>query len=155
MSEANQRTGQDPSKFDNMSTAELNEYLRQDAERDDSDLDDVLYIMEVLAKREKEENNDNLPDVRKAWASFQANYNTADNDGRPLHDFDDEAEGKAEADITSIKSASKGITRVEKHGFLIHELLTPDDIQKNIIDKAGAELTSFEHVNYCLAVRKN
>lgn len=56
MSEATQRTGQDHSKFDNMSTAELNEYLRQDAERDDSDLDDVLYIMEVLAKREKEEN---------------------------------------------------------------------------------------------------
>ena len=104
---------------------------------------------ELLKRIAKEENNDNLPDVRKAWASFQANYNTADNDGRPLHDFDDEA------DITSIKSASKGITRVEKHGFLIHELLTPDDIQKNIIDKAGAELTSFEHVNYCLAVRKN
>ena len=142
MSEANQRTGQDPSKFDNMSTAELNEYLRQDAERDDSDLDDVLYIMEVLAKRGKEENNDNLPDVRKAWASFQANYNTADNDGRPLHDFDDEAEGKAEADITSIKSASKGITRVEKHGFLIHELLTPDDIQKKYYrqGRSGADI---------------
>ncbi len=142
MSEATQRTGQDHSKFDNMSTAELNEYLRQDAERDDSDLDDVLYIMEVLAKREKEENNDNLPDVRKAWASFQANYNTADNDGRPLHDFDDEAEGKAEADITSIKSASKGITRVEKHGFLIHELLTPDDIQKKYYrqGRSGADI---------------
>lgn len=142
MSEATQRTGQDHSKFDNMSTAELNEYLRQDAERDDSDLDDVLYIMEVLAKREKEENNDNLPDVRKAWSSFQANYNTADNDGRPLHDFDDEAEGKAEADITSIKSASKGITRVEKHGFLIHELLTPDDIQKKYYrqGRSGADI---------------
>ena len=142
MSEATQRTGQDHSKFDNMSTAELNEYLRQDAERDDSDLDDVLYIMEVLAKREKEENNDNLPDVRKAWASFQANYNTADNDGRPLHDFDDDAEGKAEADITSIKSASKGITRVEKHGFLIHELLTPDDIQKKYYrqGRSGADI---------------
>lgn len=142
MSEATQRTGQDHSKFDNMSTAELNEYLRQDAERDDSDLDDVLYIMEVLAKREKEENNDNLPDVRKAWSSFQANYNTADNDGRPLHDFDDDAEGKAEADITSIKSASKGITRVEKHGFLIHELLTPDDIQKKYYrqGRSGADI---------------
>lgn len=71
MSEATQRTGQDHSKFDNMSTAELNEYLRQDAERDDSDLDDVLYIMEVLAKREKEENNDNLPDVRKHGHHFR------------------------------------------------------------------------------------
>ena len=41
-----------------------------------------------------------------------------------------------------------------KHGFLIYELLTPDDIQRNIIDKAGADMKAFEHVNYCLAVRK-
>lgn len=35
------------------------------------------------------------------------------------------------------------------------ELLTPDDIQRDIIDKAGADMKAFEHVNYCLAVRKN
>ena len=39
---------------------------------------------------------------------------------------------------------------LEKHGFLIYALLTPDDI----IDRAGAELKAFEHVNDCLAVRK-
>ena len=44
---------------------------------------------------------------------------------------------------------------LEKHGFLIYELLTPDDIQKDIIDKVGADIKAFEHVNYCLAVRKN
>ena len=43
---------------------------------------------------------------------------------------------------------------VEKNGFPIYELLTPDDIQKGVIDKAGADLKAFEHVNYCLAVRK-
>lgn len=43
---------------------------------------------------------------------------------------------------------------LEKHGFLIYELLTPRDIQRNIIDKTGADLKAFEHVNYCLAVRK-
>ena len=43
---------------------------------------------------------------------------------------------------------------LEKHGFLIYELLTPDDIQRDIIDKAGSEMKAFEHVNYCLAVRK-
>ena len=32
--------------------------------------------------------------------------------------------------------------------------LTPDDIQRDIIDKAGADMKAFEHVNYCLAVRK-
>ena len=44
---------------------------------------------------------------------------------------------------------------LEKHGFLIYELLTPDDIQREIIDKAGAGMKAFEHVNYCLAVRKD
>ena len=43
---------------------------------------------------------------------------------------------------------------LEKYGFLIYELLTPDEIQKDIIDSAGADLKAFEHVNYCLAVRK-
>ena len=43
---------------------------------------------------------------------------------------------------------------LEKHGFLIYELLTPDEIQRDLIGRAGAELKAFEHVNYCLAVRK-
>lgn len=41
-----------------------------------------------------------------------------------------------------------------KHGFLIYELLTPDDIQRNVIDKVGADIKAFEHVNYCRAIRK-
>ena len=44
---------------------------------------------------------------------------------------------------------------LEKHGFLIYELLTPDDIQRDVIDKVGADMKAFEHVNYCLAVRKD
>lgn len=43
---------------------------------------------------------------------------------------------------------------LEKHGFLIYELLTPDDIQRDVIDASGANMKAFEHVNYCLAVRK-
>ena len=43
---------------------------------------------------------------------------------------------------------------LEKHGFLIYELLTPADIQREIIDRAGVDMKAFEHVNYCLAVRK-
>ena len=42
---------------------------------------------------------------------------------------------------------------LEKHGFLIYELLTPDEVQRDVIDKAGSDLKAFEHVNYCLAVR--
>ena len=43
---------------------------------------------------------------------------------------------------------------LEKHGFLIYELLTPDDIQRDVLDKARVDMKAFEHVNYCLAVRK-
>ena len=43
---------------------------------------------------------------------------------------------------------------LEQHGFRIYELLTPADIQKTIIDRAGTDMTAFEHVNYCLAVKK-
>ena len=34
---------------------------------------------------------------------------------------------------------------LEKHGFLIYELLTPEDIQRDIIDKAGSDMKAFEH----------
>ena len=48
---------------------------------------------------------------------------------------------------------------LEKHPVfadqLAKELMTPDDIQRDVIDKAGADMKVFEHVNYCLAVRKN
>lgn len=42
---------------------------------------------------------------------------------------------------------------LEKHGFLIYELLTPDEIQRDVIDKACSDLKAFEHLNDCLAVR--
>ena len=44
---------------------------------------------------------------------------------------------------------------LERHGFLIYEVLTPDDIQRDIIGMSGADMKAFEHVNYCLAVRKD
>lgn len=40
---------------------------------------------------------------------------------------------------------------LNRHGFEIRELLTPEDIQRSIIDPSGADIRAFEHVNYCLA----
>ena len=114
MAESTRQKDRDHSKFDNMSTAELNEYLRQDSYCDDSDPDDILYIMEVLERREKEDGNYNSPDVQKAWAEFQKYYNTEDNDGKPLHDFDDESDDEPTAEIISIKKARKGLNRTIK-----------------------------------------
>ena len=56
--------------------------------------------------------------------------------------------------MKTVFSYSELETLLEKHGFLIYELLTPEDIQRDIIDKAGSDMKTFEHVNYCLAVRK-
>ena len=42
---------------------------------------------------------------------------------------------------------------LQNHGFQIRELLTPADIQRNIIDRAGASMKAFEHANYCHAVK--
>ena len=42
-----------------------------------------------------------------------------------------------------------------RHGFRIYDWLAPCNIQTRIIESAGANLKAFEHVNYCLAVRKD
>lgn len=69
--------------------------------------------MEVLERREIEDDKCNLPDVQKAWAEFQKYYNTEDNDGKPLHDFDDDFNDRfgsePAAEIASIKSAHECI----------------------------------------------
>ena len=57
MSENLNRSHPDFSKYDPMSIGELEEILRADAlgpERDDSDVDEILYIMEVLAKKRRQ-----------------------------------------------------------------------------------------------------
>ena len=83
----------------------------------------------------------------------------------PDEDFFDALEPRVQNTIRMAKAGGEPMktafsyseleTLLEKHGFLIYELLTPDDIQRDIIDKAGADMKAFEHVNYCLAVRKN
>ncbi|MGN1062162.1 MAG: class I SAM-dependent methyltransferase [Candidatus Scatosoma sp.] len=43
---------------------------------------------------------------------------------------------------------------LEKHGFLIYEYLTPDDVQRTLIDARGADMQAFEHTAYVLAVKQ-
>ncbi len=76
MAESTRQTGQDHSRFDSMSTAELNEYLRKDSYCGDSNLDDVLYVMEVLERREIEDDKCNLPDVQKKLGQSFRNTTT-------------------------------------------------------------------------------
>ena len=71
------------SRFDAMSTEALRDILYQDSflpEGVGYDMDTILYIMQVLAKRE-----DVHPSVDEAWRIFNEYYRSDDCDGASLH----------------------------------------------------------------------
>ena len=76
MSENLKRGNPDFSKYDSMSIGELEEILRADAqgpERDDSDVDEILYVMEVLAKKRRQ-NGIAGKTALEAYQEFQQHY---------------------------------------------------------------------------------
>ena len=98
-----------------------------------------------------------LSELCADWSSLVFDY--------PDENFFDASEKRVQNTIMMAKAGDEPMQSafsyseieklLEKHGFLIYELLTPDDIQRDIIDKAGTDMKAFEHVNYWLAVRKN
>lgn len=65
----------DYTRFDQLSTEELEGLLREDFESDEpSDTDAILYIMEVIARRNKETGTYTDADTERAWKSFNENY---------------------------------------------------------------------------------
>lgn len=76
MSENLNRSNPDFSKYDSMSIEELEEILRADAqgpERADSDVDEILYVMEVLAKKRRQ-NGIAGKTALEAYQEFQQHY---------------------------------------------------------------------------------
>ena len=118
MSESKEHFYRDFSKFDEMSTEELNEILRQDSQLpdgEDSDTDAILYIMGVIAKRNQELPSSDFGDVNHAWSSFNKNYRFASSEGRSLFDFDDEPQLNGTSDKTQIlRPAPRSNTRPRK-----------------------------------------
>lgn len=81
----NRREG-DFAQYDSMSTEELERILRQDAEapaEQESDTEKLLYVMEVLARRNRETNRSGTT-PQEAWESFQEYYspNTVTHPGK-------------------------------------------------------------------------
>lgn len=65
----------DYTRFDQMRTEELEGLLREDFESDEpSDTDAILYIMEVIARRNKETGTYTDADTERAWKSFNEQY---------------------------------------------------------------------------------
>lgn len=112
----------DYSKFDRMSTESLEELLRLDAELPDgegSDIDEILYISEVIAKREEEHPTGRYAeiDVEAAWETFQTKYRPFVTDGRSLYDFDDDEPGSTEtASPAPGTSSPSGKNRISTQG---------------------------------------
>ncbi len=82
----------DYSNFDNMSTEALENILRSDSQLpsyETSDMDAILYIMEVIANREKENPTGKFTDIHTSWASFKGNYLPYAKDDKSLYDFND------------------------------------------------------------------
>lgn len=76
MSENQNRGNRDFSVYDDMTTEELEQILRLDAEAPEGQASDgelLLYVMEVLAKRKKNSDNPGKT-AQKAWESFQQHY---------------------------------------------------------------------------------
>jgi len=70
-----EKRNRDYAKFDSMTTGELEAILRSDAsapEAADSDTEELLYVMEVLANRKKKNNTGKT--ALEAWESFEQNY---------------------------------------------------------------------------------
>ena len=102
MSGLNSGDRKDYSKYDKMSTESLEELLRLDAELPDgegSDIDEILYILEVIEKREEEHPTGRYSeiDVEASWETFQTKYRPFLTDGRSLYDFDDDEPSSTEA----------------------------------------------------------
>ena len=102
MSNKSAHPGRGFSRFDVMSTEELKELLYQDSllpSGQETDMDAILYIMEVVAKREATEHPETCPDTEKAWKSFNELYRLEDNDGTSLYE---EAEDEPEPILTAV-----------------------------------------------------
>ena len=77
MPDTRNRRDDEFAKYDAMSTEELQQLLREDASKpvgEESDTDVLFYVMEVLAKRRKEQNEGKSPE--EALESFKKHYNT-------------------------------------------------------------------------------
>ena len=76
MSENEHRGVRDLSQYDSIPTEALEQILRADAEtpaEQESDIELILYIMEVLARRKKE-NQQSGKTAQQSWESFQQHY---------------------------------------------------------------------------------
>lgn len=95
------------SVFDSLSTEELKEILRQDSQisSSENDVDAILYILEVLENREKNESDLDY-EAKAALESFKENYLPFSDDPEPLY-YDEEIINKDGEDVEVVPFKEK------------------------------------------------
>lgn len=80
-----------------LSTEQLEELLRMDAEEARPGNEDVVFhILEVIEQRENEHPTGRVPDVDKAWAEFQEYYDIPEGTDASLYPYETESNGNAD-----------------------------------------------------------
>ena len=119
MSEFKNGKERDYSQFDQMSTEALAELLRLDFQlpEEKSDNDAILYIAEVIAKREKEHptGNYSAPDTNASWKIFQEKYLPYAGDGISLYEDESDAPADGQAEVSAEAAHSNaGLLRTQR-----------------------------------------
>lgn len=71
--------------LERLSTDELKELVRADADSTSSGNEDYIFmVLEVISEREKGQPDVHPVDVGRAWERFQRHWNTPDGDGKAL-----------------------------------------------------------------------
>ena len=98
--------------LEQLSTKQLEDILRADSElQEGSDLDMVLYIMEVIEKRENGKSLENKADAARALKEFHAMYNTPDGANQSLYPSNTD-------DNMNLKCSVISTPKTKNHHFL-------------------------------------
>lgn len=122
MSELNENSKNRLVVFDSVSTDKLEEILRQDSElpgEDGYDMGAIVYISELIARREMEHPTGKFSDVNTAWESFMKDYypipceirKTPDGDGGQSETVSDMGAAAFEEALPKRRSSFHQITR--------------------------------------------
>lgn len=105
-----------------MNTEALNEILRQDyrlPDGEESNMDVIVYIMEIIADREKKQAIYGLRDADVAWKSFNENYRPFIDEKSLYEDDEDDEVTITQAGESAAQTSTSGqLLRRRKSGFL-------------------------------------
>lgn len=115
MPEPNKNQNNTYSLLDSMSTEALEKILHADSmllsNGESSDTETMLYIMEVIAQREKEQPTGKFTDVKESWASFCEYYLPYASDDKPLYDFEDNNNKETGIESVSIHNSPRTLRK--------------------------------------------